>query len=433
MLKKLSVTLFLISLVLPLFGQEPIRVALNERMEDDKIQRSLAILPVYVYQGPEIEPFTFFGVNPDKKEEQQPLVIQKMPVMENMRDTGYTYIYFSGANNDQYQGYCLTLIGNFKRSRKTVYFFIDRNNNLDFTDDGAPDSLTYMNESVVIALKNVHDTSAEHQLRLTRFKYGENIRYKRLLTEHFKKHSGGKKFSNINYCYREQRLNTVGGNHISATDSFTLALKDMNNDGIFNESCLDMVYIGALDEQIRTEQMSFILPDYDDIYFEWNKKRYQVKHIDPTGKFIDIQEVKNPVLTKTLRVGKPIPSFSFINLLNQKEEIKDYKKKETYIFFWDEESVTDEDTAHLNRLHREYADRLNIITLNHGDGHTSVRKYQYYNAVAWPMAFSSYQIGTLFYLEALPKGIYTRKRLKLVNDDMSPKAMYDYLRAQPAK
>jgi hypothetical protein len=49
------------------------------------------------------------------------------------------------------------------------------------------------------------------------------------------------------------------------------------------------------------------------------------------------------------------------------------------------------------------------------------------------MAFSSYQIGTLFYLEALPKGIYTRKRLKLVNDDMSPKAMYDYLRAQPAK
>ena len=87
--------------ILPLFvqGQTPIDISLSERMQDDKIARSLAILPVYTFQSTEIEPFTLFGIDDEKKEEQPRLIIKKMPDMTGMRDTGYTYIYFSGANN----------------------------------------------------------------------------------------------------------------------------------------------------------------------------------------------------------------------------------------------------------------------------------------------------------------------------------------------
>ncbi|MFT5723572.1 MAG: hypothetical protein ACI9JN_000686 [Bacteroidia bacterium] len=419
-------TMFCVSLFyFNAIAQTPIEVSLNARMQDDKIARSLAVLPVYVFKSIEIEPFTLFGIDDKKKQEQAPLVIKQMPDMANMRDTGYTYIYFSGANNDINQGYCLTLIGNYKRSRSTIYFFVDRNNNLDFSDDGLPDSLTYMHEDFVMKLSNLHNNKAQHHIKLSRIEYGKNYSYKKLLTAHFKKHSGTKVFANINYCYREQRLNTLGGSYISETDSFTIALKDMNNDGIFNESCMDKLYVGGVGDEIHTEEMSYILPAIDDVYFEWNKKRYQVKSIDPTGASVTLVEVINSVLSKKLEVGKRVPEFSFINIENQKEDLKKYKKKPTFIYFWDEATLTAEDTMYLNKLHTELKDQINVITLNYDDNQRNVRKYHYYSNIQWPIAFASYQIGKLFYLESLNRGYLTSKKLKLSDDDVSPKEVYE--------
>lgn len=420
----LLLTLALLASFAQGFGQTEITVTLTDRMQDDKIAKSLAILPVYKYESPNIEPFTLFGIDEKEKESQPPLVIKQLPKMEGMRDTGYTYIYFSGANNEVNQGYCLTLIGNFKRSRSTVYFFVDRNNNFDFSDDGPPDSLTYMQEDFVLKLTNQANSAAQHHIKLSRIKYGKNYAYKKLLTEHFKKHSGNKVFVNINYCYREQRLNTLGGVFRSEADSFTIAVKDMNNDGIFNESCMDKFYVGGVGEQIHTEEMALILPEIRDVYFEWNKKRYRLKSIDPTGSEVTFEEINNPVLAKQLEVGKRLPEFSFINIENQKEDLKKYKKKPTFIFFWDEATLSDEDTMYLRKLHKLYHDQLHIITLNYGDNQRNVRKFHYYDQIKWPVAFASYQIGKLFYLESLNRGFLTKKKLKLANDDISPKEVF---------
>ncbi len=412
-----------------LSAQEVLTVNITKRMQDDKISRSLAILPVYVFKTIEVEPFTLFGIDEDEKEEQNPLIIQKMPDMNGMRDTGYTYIYFSGANTEINQGYCLTLIGNFKRSRKTIYFFVDRNNNLDFTDDGKPDSLTYMDESFILTLKNQTNKNAEHKIQLSRIEYGKNIAYKNLLTEHFAKHSGKKVFSDINYCYREQRLNTIGGEYKSGEDSFMIAFKDMNNDGIFNESCMDMFYIGAVGEEIHTEEMSLILPNIEDVYFEWNNKRYQLKSIVPNGSEMRFVQEQNPILTKKLEIDKKIPKFSFVSIENQKVDIKKFKKKPSFIFFWNEETITNEDTMYLNKLHQDYSNDLNIIALNHGDNQRDVRKYHYYEQIKWPIGFSSYQIGKMFFLENSKKGFLTGKRLKLKKEEVSPKQLYEFLQS----
>ena len=87
-----------------------------------------------------------------------------------------------------------------------------------------------------------------------------------------------------------------------------------------------------LESKIHTEEMALILPEISDVYFEWNKKRYRLKSVDPTGSDITFEEINNPILTKQLEVGKRLPEFSFINIENQKEEIKKYKKRPTYIF-----------------------------------------------------------------------------------------------------
>ena len=62
------------------------------------------------------------------------------------------------------------------------------------------------------------------------------------------------------------------------------------------------------------------------------KNRYQLKSIDPTGGTVQIIEVLNPVLTKKLEVGKRVPEFSFVNIENQKEDLKKYKKATRHTF-----------------------------------------------------------------------------------------------------
>ncbi|MCB9261939.1 MAG: hypothetical protein H6607_06155 [Flavobacteriales bacterium] len=401
------------------------KVNLTERVQDDKISKSLAILPVYKFQSSVIEPFSMFGIEDKNKEELKPLQIKQLPDMKGFKDTGYTYIYFSGANNEENQGYCLTLIGNYTRTVRTVYFFIDRNNNLDFTDDGMPDSMTYMDETVDISLKNTINPEAEHHLKLTRVQYGQNLAYKKLLTEHFTKHQGNKIFTDINYCFREQRMNTIAGTYRSETDSFVLSLKDMNNDGLFNQPCTDKFYCGGVGDEILTEEMNFVLPNSSEMYFEWNRKRYHILGIDPAGKFIELEVAKEQELTKQLAVGKKIPKFTFVNTQYEKEEIKKYKKKPVYIFFWDRTNLSDDDTLYLGKLEREFGDKIQIVALNHGDKPREVLKDQYYRLYRWHIGFSSYSLGKIFYIESLNRGYLLKKRLKLTNDDISPKEVYE--------
>ncbi len=74
----------------------------------------------------------------------------------------------------------------------------------DFTNDGAPDSITIQQNDFQIELENTYVKGATYAIKLSRFLYGENMAYKNLLTSHYKAHSGAKKFTNINYCFREQ-------------------------------------------------------------------------------------------------------------------------------------------------------------------------------------------------------------------------------------
>lgn len=409
-----------------LFAQQKIRVILDEEAEDDQFKRSLSVLPVYQWTGPQIEPYTRFGVTPSK--DLKPLQMKALPDLSHCRDTGYTYLYFSGADNALNQGYVLVVIGNFKRSHRTVYFYIDRNNNLDLSDDGAPDSLTSKDWETVLHLQNLHIPEAYYRIRISRFKYGENEAYRKLVNEHYQKHSGTKVFTDLIHCYREQRYNTRSGIFRNANDSFRLALKDWNVDGIYNESCVDQLYAGAIASGVVSENFFEITPDVGKTTFEWNGKKYQVLAIETTGKYIDIQENSRAKLSNRLEPGKKVPRFHYLNVLNEKKDLRAYKKKWIYLYFWDRESIEEKDTAALRALVELYGDRLEVIALNHGDDPKKVRILYFYDKVVWPIGFSTSRIARMYFMEEAPRGYLLRKRFKLVNDRMMPTEVLEYLK-----
>ena len=420
-----GIPVFLIGI--SIYGQT-IKIDARQKVEDDAFQKSQSILPVYRYLGDSIEPYTKFGLEIDTT---QPWYkIKRLPEMSNVRDTGYTYIYFAGADNPISQGYVLTLIGNYRRSRNDMYFYVDRNNDFDFTNDGPPDTLSYKDESFEITLPNKNVPNATYSIKLTRFKYGENIPYKNMLAKHYRNHSGKKMFTDINFCFREQRYNCISADYRSETDSFTIGIKDMNVNGIYSESCTDLLYVGPYKSQLIADKLFNLTPTLNKNAFEWNGKKYKFEAIESTGKYIVLREDPNAKLSNKLEIGKKVPKFEYFNILNQKHSIKEYRKKEIYLYFWDKETLTAEDMTYLNKLNTVYADELKLITLNHGDEPKQVRIMYYYDKIAWPVGYSNEVIGEDFFLEDVTRGYYLGKRRKLKNDRISPKEMFELMQSK---
>lgn len=407
---------------------QSVRLQSQSRVKDDFFEKSQSILPIYKYQSLSIEPYAKFGLEEDIIKSWY--TIRELPDMSRCRDTGYTYIYFAGADNAESQGYLLAMVGNYARSRRTVYFFIDRNNDFDFTNDGAPDSITSAQNDFEIDLENSSVPGAKYAIKLTRFKYGENVRYKNLLTQHYKAHSGKKLFTDINYCYREQRYNCIIAHYNVGNDSFSIGVRDQNVNGVYNESCTDVLWVGQYKHIINSDDVFNMVPAMNKNAFEWNGKKYKINSIETTGAYIEIEEDKGAKLSNKLTLGKKAPNFSYVNVLNKKHQLKDNKKKQIFIFFWDLETISNEDTMYLNKLNNEYHKKLKIITLNHGDAPKQVKITFYYDKIQWPMGYSNANIARKYYVEGVTRGYYLDKRCVLRDDQISPKEMYERLASE---
>lgn len=417
-------TLFLTLFTGLAIAQQPLRINLISKVEDDKLKKTQAIIPVYKYVNSDIEPYSNFGTVESKKIKQ--IKIKKLPDLSNCRDTGYSFIYFSGADNDENSGYILTIIGNYTRSRQTVNFFVDKNNNLDFSDDGPPLLMPFHHDSIIVNLANPKMPGSDYEVKFSRLVFGKNLTYKEMLNEHYQKRSGKKVFTKINNCYREQRYNLCSGNFKSETDSFTISVKDNNVNALYNDEGLDKIFIGPYKQPVVSEDPIDYISGKKKSKFEWNEKEFFIENIDPLGKWIEISENKKSSSAKKLKKGRKVPKFSFMTEMNQKYSIKNFKRKHVYLYFWNDDlACLAEDTIYLRKLQNEFGNKLQVIGMNYGDEPKSMRFFQQYYAIPWIIGMSNKELNKKFYVENLPKAYWLGKRRKLKERNLTPKAMYE--------
>lgn len=410
---------------------QEVSITTKRWIEDDQFKKSQSILPIYRYTGPEIEPYSKFGVEADK--DQKWYTIQKFPDMSEWKDTGYTYIYFAGADNNRSQGYILALVSNYVRSLRDIEFWVDRNNDLDFTNDGPPVIVTYHMQDLVLEMSNVKDTSAKYAIKLSRFKYGENVKYKRLLDEHYKAHSGNKVFTSVNYCFREQRYNVVMADYKNGNDSFSIGVKDLNVNGFYNDAETDVWYVGTYQSTLHSDDVREMQKKASDNTFEWNGKKYELIGVEGNGDSIHIKELVGAEIENALPLGKSAPNFSYYNIFNVEHELKEFKKQQIYLYFWNKATLSDEDTLYLGKLHREFSPCLQVITLNHGDQPKQVRITFHYDRLSFPIGYSNSDIAEAYFLQDIPRGYYMGRKCKLIDDKISPKEMYQRLTESSSK
>lgn len=404
-----------------------IRIELTERALDDKFEKTQAIIPVFKYESNTIEEYTLIG---DYTKKELGKFTVKMPNMEGTVDTAYSFLFFGASTNQVNKGYVLMVIGNYKRGSRPGLLYIDRNMNLDLTDDGAPDTMNYFDDYKDITLTNPQFTEGTHTIRLSRFPIGKNEKYKILLGDHYRKNSGSKKFTSVNFSFREQRINVIRGSYKNGQDSFSLALKDNNCDGIYNEEETDLLYLSSYKTDVFDgEAMVVKYGGKERTSFEWNGKKYLLSNIDKAGKYVELTIDEDAELVNVLPTCDKVPKFTFVTPENDKYDIKDFKKdkKPIYIYVFNlEDPNFQQDTLALRQLHNKYKDKVTIITLNYGQTPKQVWAHKYFDHIPWIVGLSNANFQQAFFIEETPVGILINHKRRLCKYGLKPSELLSY-------
>jgi hypothetical protein len=423
-----GIFLILVTLIsINIMAQEVVTIDLNIRAEDETYKRTQAIIPLFRYAGQPFEDISNFGAE-SKKEPNY--FHATLPDMTGIKDTFYAYIYSDAAKNKALPGYFFAIIGNNKRNKKPTPIWIDRNSNLDLTDDGPPDTISSLMQFQDITISNPGNSNGKHLIRISRFSYREFIQYKYLLNQHYKSHSGNKKFAKANYSFREQRLNILAGDYTNGSDSFRLGIKDFNCNGLFNEKEMDVLMLSSYGENTFFNE-TIEIPKNKNTIFEWRNKQYKIVEIAEDGSSIKIKENVGATLLYALNIGEKLPKFKYCKAQNKpiKLKSKKLKKKPIFIFFWNNRYERfEKDTSFLRLLQEEFGDRIHILALNYGNTPTQIRRIRLLNGLEWTIGFSTLAINELFYVKEVPRGFYTDSKQRLTNTSISPEQLYNQLK-----
>ncbi len=396
-------------------------ISLDKEVKIDQTRKSQAIVSVYKYaKNPFFEPY-LIGIETKKKPETFNIVF---PTLSSKHDTCYAMVYFGGLNErSKLKGYEMILISNNKRTLEPCLIYIDRNHNLDLSDDGAPDTFHYNAFHKELSFNNPNNPEAKYKIRISRFDFKSDFTYLNMIDEYFKSSSGGQYFAGSFYSFKEKRLNVLGGDYKYGNDSFRIAIKDANCNGLYNDDGEDVIMLGNYKSEELTEELLKVSKNAKNMYFERNGKHFDVSEIHPLGKSLKITLDLNAKIKNSLKIGKKIKKFKF-KKVDEKDKlisIKKFKKKPTYIYVWNTTSPSfNTDSVILNQIQKEYGDKINIVSLNYGETPKSLLKMKRKGQIKWTVGLSTYKINNKLFIADYPTGILTRKKLKVKQVGISP-------------
>ncbi len=390
------------------------RVILNDFAFDEKAKKMQAIVAVYRYGG---QPFEDPLQNGILSKDKPHTFNVKMPDLTGVKDTSYAYFYFGAlAGNTNLPGYVFAVLTNNDRGSKPCLLYIDKNFNLDLTDDGPPETYLYNTVYKDITFNNPKVPAAKFTVRISRFPFTYNSKYLGMLDEYYKVGSGSKNFAGSFYSFKEERLNVKAGDYLSGNDSFRIALKDINCNGVYNEPGIDVIVIGDYQNTTLLDIKVPIDSKKGTTFFEKNGHHFDVDSIDALGAFLSVSLDSNAKISNALVVGKKIKKFKFRTTESDKKKmsIRKFRKKPTYIYVWRTgEPGFEKDSAALREIQLKYADKVNVVTLNYGETPKELQSFKKRNHINWLLGYSTQKINNALFIEHYPTGILTKKRLRI--------------------
>lgn len=405
-------------------------VKLSSWAKDEQFNKLQLIMPFYEVLADTVESNDFENMRTPQK-----IAIRKPAGFVSY---AYAYFFFNGANHPNNPGQVPVLMVNYKE--RNPQLFIDYNVNYDFTDDGNPIRLPMVynkSDSLVVTICRTDKPTACNAVKLERMNFINQYAYKNLLNEYYDLYYKERKFIGIDYCFREQRYHAREGIVKTATDSFRVALIDVNYNGIFNEPGIDKIATANLTDSIiesKDEMRSMLIPENrEDWVVEKNGIPYQFVQLDEAGDHITLRELPEFTNQNRLPLGKKVPSFMCIDWKGTKHKLKKFRKKQVYIYYTGTYTKNfEQDTMLLRKLSTDFQNELQVIGFLDVNRSYELSVFGTYSNLNWIAAYKNKYITRDLKLRGIPSSMWLGKRRKLKAYNLTPAQLYELMSKEPS-
>lgn len=397
--------------------QTLVHVSLNTWARNERFDKMINPIAFYYTQGDTIRPNEL-----DEQHESEFIRI--------IRPAGYTsyaygYVYFKGSTDTRNPGMVALLQVDVDRNPA---LYVDHNNNYDFTDDGPAIPLPrhwHFSDTALIELKRKDHPDASLALQLSRINFMNKYAYKNLLEEYYSIGSGGRKFVGIENCFREQRYNTRSGIFATNTDTFRIALCDVNGNGFYNDKDTDRLVLANQNDSVfdaSDELHSFALSKHKaDQYIERNGMQYEILQIDPAGKYMVLKQADSSQQFDKWAPGKKVKKFKFYDWEGKKHKISRFKKKEVFIYYTGTQSRNfKEDTIILRQIMNRFSKFIQVIVFLDVQKSYELTIFGAYSNLNWIAAFKDKYTIQELKLKGLPSSILMGKKRRVKQYNLTP-------------
>jgi hypothetical protein len=407
-------------------GQK-VNIALDSRGEDADYSKLIMATEIFVFKNDSVaNPLDLASAKKDDETRWKKVVA---PAMDPKLRKGFAWIFGTGYADDFAPNHTLILIENPGWTNWNTLIWTDRNRNYNLTDDGPPDTLTGTGKCIlsVDAKPNGFKVELEH------FPVKAFSQYAGMLDKAMQILQGKRVFMGVDNCFRMRRLNLIFGSWTDGKDSFSIALKDVNCNGVYTDEGIDKAMItdkGSVFNNLQSVALS-----RKNTYLEWNNAAYTILQILANPAEISILRDSNVRLKYSLNVGDKLPRFRYSRVTGQKNDIKIKKVsirklrgKQTYIYVWHDQSERHlKDSAGLHALGRLKLEDFQVLSLNYGASGKYIYRYNKRFDTELIQGFSSNDINRKLKIKRIPEAILVDRKQRIIAVGKTPDDILQYI------
>ena len=354
--------------------------------------------------------------------------IKQFPKTINRSKTAYCFVYFTGMKNSIFKTALTLLVENYETMSPTIY--VDRNGNLDFTDDGPPLKL---NDKLILKLANSDDNSANYHYQIAKSQISKKNEDK-IKNRYASKFPKNNIISPGNWL-TNQRLFVRISKGIIDNNPITIFLIDNTADGLFTfdtHELGDRILIteGEVNEDVDLSSYFRQAEPIDhNAIFELYGKKYSVKKTSRNGETLTIAET-NKNTRAIFKEGHDVSSLKIELLNGTLVSIKDLIKEEKPLLIdvggtWCGGCISQERTI---KYIYENMD-IEVLGVFDYDTRQSVTKYVNKHKLEWPVALIDSNFKNIFRINSYPTYILISSKGEIILVDHNSEQIAKYLKS----
>jgi len=352
--------------------------------------------------------------------------IRKAPNFSNPRNVAYGFILFNGVKNSEFENELVFLLEDYDSNLSNLY--IDRNGNLDFTDDGKPIQFT---ESFLFSLSNSEIENGDYYYYLSRSKIDKK-NYGPLRNRYSNKYPKNMVLSPKYWLVKESKSVRFSDGKINGKPIYIL-INDADIDGIYTfEPGPNGDRILIFDKDIdQTQEVSKFLRQGEPIdhnaVFELHGKKYALKALSTNGSQLTIIET-NKNTRVSFGEGKNVSDFSVHLLSGKLKSLSNLIKDKPLLLYiggtWCGGSKAQEPT--IKKMYQEGL--VDVVGLFAHDTKARILDYIDMHHIDWPMGLLDEKFKEKFRINSFPTYILVSKEGHILIIERNAKKLYQYLK-----